>query len=170
MSNIDKYTNFISEQVRKESNVGLRSGIVKEQVRENGGLVTEAANTPAYHKQQFEKHAKLVRGHQAALNSEDNVGPYADNDGVYDRFFDHHEDLHKEHRAKAQEHANAYHKLTGQKLNHPPIDNRHKYEGYKNVNKPKAGSAPHDNDEEYLPMHLKTDAHKLDRYGTMVPD
>jgi hypothetical protein len=30
MSNIDKYTNFISEQVRRESTVGLRAGVINE--------------------------------------------------------------------------------------------------------------------------------------------
>lgn len=135
MSSVDRYKNFIAEQVRK-----------------NGGLMTEDTDSPEYHQQQFEKHAKLSRGHQAAANS----GSAADDD----KLLDHHDNKHNEHWDKAQTHATAYHEKTGKKLKHPPIDDQHDYVGYHKVIRPKVGSAPHDDDQAYLPKEHQTDDYK----------
>jgi hypothetical protein len=135
MSNVERYTKFIAEQVRK-----------------SGVLIVEDTNSPEYHKSQFEKHAKLARGHQAAANSSDAAED--------DKLLDHHDDKMNEHQDKAADHADAYHKLTGKKLKHPPIDDQHDYVGYRNVTRPKAGSAPHDDDQAYLPKEHQTDSYK----------
>jgi hypothetical protein len=59
MSNINKYTNFIAEQVRKESNVGLRSGLVKviEQVDEDSPEWTKHLSAFGKHMAKFEDNA-----------------------------------------------------------------------------------------------------------------
>ncbi len=85
----------------------------------------EDTQTPAHHKSEFERHAKKQLGHNSMANSEE----AANNDKV----MTHHEDKEEHHFAKAQHHANEYHKLTKKKLTMPPRAHEHEDHGYSNV-------------------------------------
>ena len=86
----------------------------------------EDVQDPNHHKSEFERHAKKQLGHNSMANSEE----AANNDKV----MTHHEDKEEHHFAKAQHHANEYHKLTKKKLTMPPRAHEHEDHGYSNVN------------------------------------
>lgn len=85
----------------------------------------EDAQDPNHHKSEFERHAKKQLGHNSMANSEE----AANNDKV----MTHHEDKEEHHFAKAQHHANEYHKLTKKKLTMPDRAHEHEDHGYSNV-------------------------------------
>lgn len=163
MSNIDKYTNFISEQVRTEGNVGLRTGPVNEW-KSLFGQKKEAPQSADFHKDQFEKHAKLTAGHKERAGFSWALGQEHDTKI--------HDAKANEHFKEASKHAAAYHKMTGKKVTMVPRVNFHKdgdgshYKlGYNPKHVHDAGiKATHDFDQRYLPKHEQMDKHWLQSF------